>query len=78
MVPDRIAYNSLISTYERGKQPEQALGVFQSMRQQGVIPEVITQTALISTCELGKQPEQAVEMLHAMRQQGMMMQNVFS
>ena len=57
VVPNTITFNALISTCEKGKQPEQALEVFQAMRRQGVVPNVITYNAMISTCEKGQQPE---------------------
>ena len=60
VVPDVITYNALISTCEKGKQPQRALEVFQAMQQQGVVPDVITYSALISACEKGKQPQQAL------------------
>ena len=57
MVPDVITYTAVISGYEKGKQAEQALEVFQEMQRQGVVPDVITYSALISACEKSKQPE---------------------
>lgn len=62
VVPDAITYNALISTLEKGKQPERALPVFEAMQQQGVLPDAITYNALISACEKGKQPELALQM----------------
>ena len=54
LVPDEITSSALISTCEKGKQPEQALKVFTSTQQQGVVHQVITYSALISACEKGK------------------------
>ena len=61
MVPNVITYNSLISTCEKGKQPERALELLEAMQRQGVLPDVITYSGLISTSEKGKQPERVVE-----------------
>ena len=56
-MPGVVTYSALISACEKGKQPEQALELFEAMKQQGVVPDVITYNALISACEKGKQPE---------------------
>ena len=50
LVPNEITYNALISACEKGKQPEQALKVFEALMQQGVVPNEITYNAL---AELG-------------------------
>ena len=47
-MPDVITYNALISTCQKGKQPERVLELFETMKRQGVVPEVITYNALIS------------------------------
>ena len=60
-MPNVITHSTLISTCEKGKQPERALEVFKAMQQQGVMPNVIAYSALISACEKGKQPERALE-----------------
>ena len=57
VVPDVIAYSTLISACEKGKQPERALKVFKRMMQQGAVPDAITYNAVISACAKGKQPE---------------------
>ena len=57
VVPDAIAYRSLISACEKGKQPETVIKVFAAMMQQGVVPDAIAYRTLISACEKGKQPE---------------------
>ena len=49
-----ITYNALISACDKGRQPEQALEVFETMREQVVLPDVITYSALISACKNGK------------------------
>jgi pentatricopeptide repeat domain-containing protein 1 len=48
----------------------QALQLFHSMQQKGVVPNVFTNSALISACQKGKQPELAVEVFQAMQRQG--------
>ena len=50
-------YSALISACEKGKQPDQALKVFEAMVEQGLLPGAITYNALVSACEKGKQPE---------------------
>ena len=65
VVPDVITYSGLISTCEKGKQPERAHELLETMQRQGVVPNVITYNALISTCEKSQQPEQ-----EAMQRQG--------
>ena len=55
VVLDAITYSALISTYEKAKQPEQALKLFQAMVQRDVVPNAITYSALISSCAKGKQ-----------------------
>ena len=57
VTPNAITYNALISACGKGKQPEQALNVFEAMVQQGVVPDATTYNALISACEKAKQPE---------------------
>ena len=52
--PDVITYNAFISTREKARQPERALGVLQAIQQQGLMPDVITCSAFISTCVKGK------------------------
>ena len=39
--PNRT-YNALISTYEKGKQSERALELFEAMQRQGVVPNEFT------------------------------------
>ena len=53
VVPDVISCSALISSCEKGKQPEQALEVFQGMRQQVMVPKGITCSALISASDKG-------------------------
>ena len=60
----------MISACEKGKQPEQALKLFEAMKQQGVMPNVITYVCLISACEKGKQPDRALEVFKGMSWQG--------
>ena len=55
VVPNAITYNALIGACEKGKQPEPALNVFETLVQQGVVPNAITYSELINTCEKGKQ-----------------------
>ena len=66
-VPDLITYSALVSTCEKGKQPERALKLFEEMRLPGFVPDVITYSALISACEKGKQPERALKLFEAMQ-----------
>ena len=54
VVPDEIVYNAIISVCEKGKQPERALELLKTMKQQGVEPNLITYNTLISACEKGK------------------------
>ena len=42
---------------EKGKQPQYAVEMFQSMQRQDMVPNIITYGAVISACEKGKQPE---------------------
>jgi len=49
VVPKLITYGTVISAYEKSKQPEQALEVFEAMQPQGVVPNIIIYSALIST-----------------------------
>ena len=44
-MPDAITCSALISACGKGKQPEQALKVFERMVQQGVVPDAITYSA---------------------------------
>ena len=53
LVPDVFTCNALISTREKGQQPERASEVCKAMQLQGVVPNVFTCTALIRTCEKG-------------------------
>ena len=45
MVPNVIAYNALVSAFEKGSQLGQALEMFEAMLQQGVVPNVIAYNA---------------------------------
>ena len=62
-MPDVVTYSGLISAWEKGKQPERALDVFEAMVQQGVVPDVVTYGGLISACEKGKQPERVLDIV---------------
>ena len=46
-----ITYNALISALEKGEQPEQALEIFEEMKQHGIVRDVITYSALISALD---------------------------
>ena len=48
VVTNEITYSALISAFEKGKQPERALKVFETLMQQGVVPNEITYSTLIS------------------------------
>ena len=39
VVTNVITWDSLISTCEKGKQPERALELLEAMQQQGVVPD---------------------------------------
>ena len=56
VMPNVITYSALISACEKGKQPEQALGLLQEMVDQLLTPNVVSFSAFISTSE----KEQAV------------------
>merc|ERR1712224_840893 len=71
MVPDVITYNALISTCEKGKQPEWALQALGAMQRQDIAPDVVMYKALIGACANGKRKERALEALKAMQHQGM-------
>ena len=47
VVPDAITCNALVSACEIGKQPEQALEVFQAPMQQGVVLDAGTYDAML-------------------------------
>ena len=47
VVPDSVTYNALISSCEKGKQPERALQIFAATQLQGMMPDKITYSALI-------------------------------
>ena len=51
VLPDVITYSSLISTSEKGKQPEQALEMCEAMQRQGVVANVVSHNSLINTFE---------------------------
>ena len=57
----------MISTWEKGKKPEQALQLFEEMQRRGLQPNVITFHAVVSACEKGKQPEQALQLFGKMQ-----------
>ena len=57
-----------MSAYEKGKQPEQALEVFQALQQSFLMPDIFTCCAMISAFEKGKQPECALDVFQAMQQ----------
>ncbi len=48
VVPDAITYIALFSTYEKGKQPERALQVFEAIEQHSVVSTAISYSAVIS------------------------------
>ena len=53
VVPDVFTCNALISTCQKGEQPEHASEIFEAMQLQCVAPNVITCAALISICAKG-------------------------
>ena len=63
-----ITYNTFIGTCEKGKQLEQALGMFKELLQQDVVPGTVAYSALISACTRNEWPRQALELFQAMRQ----------
>jgi pentatricopeptide repeat domain-containing protein 1 len=69
---DMITNTALTNVREKGKHPEHALEVFQTMQQHRLTPSIITCNALTSACEKGKQPERAWEVSKAIQQQGLM------
>jgi len=62
VLPDVITYNAVISACEKGRQPEQALKVFQALQRQRTLPDIITYDAVVSAYEKGKQPSRALVM----------------
>jgi len=68
VVPNTMSYNALISTCEKGRQPEWALKVVERMQQQQMVPDVITYSAWISVCKKGKQPERALDIFATVQQ----------
>ena len=60
-MPNDITHSALISAGAKGQKLERALGLFQVMRDQGMVPDVITYIALTSACEKGQKAERALE-----------------
>ena len=50
MVPDVITYSELISACDKGKESEQAMGIFAEMRRQGVVLNAISYNAANLAC----------------------------
>ena len=57
MAVDAITNNALISTCDKGQQPERAPELLKAMQRQGMVTDVITNNALIIACEKGRQPK---------------------
>merc|ERR1712224_114589 len=55
-----MTHSALISAYDKNKEPERALELFEAMKR-GIVPGVIAHSALIMACEWGMQPEKALE-----------------
>jgi len=70
MVPDVIAFNSLINACGKSKQLKQAQKLLMAMKQEGVVPDVITYSTLISACKNCNLPELAQELYVDMKKQG--------
>ena len=54
VVPGEVTYCTLFSAWEKGKGPERALTLFESMQAQGLMPNLVTFPGLISACEKGQ------------------------
>ena len=61
LLPNVITYSALVSACEKGKLPQRALELLETLLHQGLLPEVITYSALISACEKGTLPQRALE-----------------
>ena len=51
VVPGEVTYCTLFSAWEKGKGPERALTLFESMQAQGLEPNLLTYLGLISACD---------------------------
>ena len=48
VVADVITYNTLISTFCKGKQLDKALQLFEEMQEQRLVPDVITYSKILN------------------------------
>ena len=69
--PDIITYNSLISSFEKGRQSTRAVQTLEQMRRAGVEPDVVSYSSAISACEKSKQSEMALEVFASMKRAGL-------
>lgn len=69
-MPDVVTYDILFRAFEKGWQPERALELFDSAKQQGLLLDVVAYSALISALEKAEQ-ERALDLFVAMKWEGM-------
>merc|ERR1719221_1623153 len=69
LIPNLFAYNTLISVCEKAGRVEQALQLFEDMRQTNVLPDSSTYLCLIRACEKGGNPERAKQLAQQMKAQ---------
>ena len=66
-MPNVVTYNALMSSCAEGKQPNQAVELFEVMQRQDMVPNVITYNALIHSCVEGHTPRRALGLLEVMQ-----------
>ena len=60
LIPDSVCYNAAISTCEKGKEWQVALGFLQEMVRQLLMPNLLSCGTAISACEKGNQWQRAL------------------
>ena len=65
LMPHVCAYSAAISSCEKGRQWQQALGILWVAQTHDVTPNVVTCTAAISACEKGGQWQHGLGLLEA-------------
>ncbi|KAL4529628.1 hypothetical protein Ndes2437B_g08800 [Nannochloris sp. 'desiccata'] len=69
--PNTVTYAAMISAYEKGRQLDKALAIFEAQIKARVDPDMITYSSLLSACERAGAVDQAVEVLDTMHAQGL-------
>jgi len=61
IVPNVITFGAVISACGKGSQTDQAVRIFQALKEQCVVPNLIIYNAVVSVFEKGRSSERAMK-----------------